>query len=95
MPCCWADGCSAVGGIDGFERRVPSGPPSALEAFDGAAAVAYAELYAARRHVGRPAGTVDLMIASVARVHGASVVTRDSGGFDGCGLTVIDPWTAS
>lgn len=66
-----------------------------LLAFDGAAAVSYAELYAVRRQIGRPAGTVDLMIASVARVHGASVVTRDSGGFDGCGLTVINPWTAS
>jgi predicted nucleic acid-binding protein len=32
------------------------------------------------------------MIAAVARSHGAEVVTRDSGGFEGCGLTVIDPW---
>jgi predicted nucleic acid-binding protein len=36
----------------------------------------------------------DLMIASIARVKAASLVTRDVGGFEHCGLTVIDPWTA-
>jgi predicted nucleic acid-binding protein len=34
------------------------------------------------------------MITSVARSHGASVITRDISGFEGCGLTVINPWTA-
>jgi len=63
--------------------------------FDMPAAVAYAEIFAARRFSGRPTATLDLMIAAVARVHGASVVTRDSGGFDGCGVPVIDPWAAS
>lgn len=60
--------------------------------FDTDAAVIYAELFAGRRSAGRPAATIDLMIASIARVHGASVVTRDTGGFDGCGLTLINPW---
>ncbi len=63
--------------------------------FDADAAVIYAELFASRRSAGRPAATADLMIASVARTRGASVVTRDSGGFADCGLTVVDPWTAS
>ena len=26
---------------------------------------------------------------------GASVVTRDTGGFEGCGLPVINPWDAA
>jgi predicted nucleic acid-binding protein len=63
--------------------------------FDMPAAVAYAEIFAARRLAGRPTATLDLMIASIARAHGASVVTRDSGGFDGSGVTVIDPWAES
>jgi predicted nucleic acid-binding protein len=63
--------------------------------FDVPAAVAYAEIFAARRLAGRPTATLDLMIAAIARAHDASVVTRDSGGFDGCGVTVIDPWAAS
>jgi len=70
--------------LEDFEGRVLP--------FDMAAAVAYADIFAARRLAGRPTAAVDLMIAAVARAHGASVVTRDGGGFDGCGLTVINPW---
>jgi hypothetical protein len=62
--------------------------------FDHEAAVAYGDLFAARRRVGRPGSTADLMIASIARTKAASVVTRDTGDFEHCGLTVIDPWTA-
>jgi predicted nucleic acid-binding protein len=63
--------------------------------FDAAAAAAYAELYAMRRRAGRPGAPIDLMIAAIARSHGANMVTRDVGDFDGCGLTLIDPWGAS
>jgi predicted nucleic acid-binding protein len=62
--------------------------------FDTEAAV-YGELFAARRCAGRPGATADLMIASVARARGASVVTRDAGGFEDCGLSLIDPWMAA
>jgi predicted nucleic acid-binding protein len=60
--------------------------------FDTAAAEAYAGIFAARRRAGRPATPLDLMIAAVARARGASVVTRDVGGFADCGVPVIDPW---
>jgi predicted nucleic acid-binding protein len=64
--------------------------------FDGEAAMmAYADVFSARRRAGRPAATADLLIAAIARTKGASVVTRDIGDFEDCGLTVIDPWTAS
>ena len=63
--------------------------------FDTKAATAYADIFAARRRTGRPAATLDLMIASVARSHGASVVTRDTSGFEGCGITLINPWQVS
>lgn len=33
--------------------------------------------------------------AGAALAAGASIATRDAGGFAGCGLTVIDPWAAS
>ncbi len=72
---------------DEFEGRVLP--------FDLEAAVAYAEIFAARRRAGRPTATLDLMIASVARSQGASGVTRDIGGFECCGLTLIDPWAIS
>jgi toxin FitB len=63
--------------------------------FDSDAAVIYGELFARRRSAGRPAGIADLMIASIARAHGTSVVTRDTGDFEGCGLALINPWASS
>lgn len=60
--------------------------------FDTEAAAAYAEVFADRRKVGRPAGTVDLMLAAIARVREASVVTRNVADFEGVGLTIINPW---
>ena len=70
-----------------FEGRVLS--------FDAKAAAAYADIFAMRRRAGRPTPPMDLLIASIARSHGASVVTRDTGGFEGCGLTVINPRAAA
>ncbi len=68
----------------GFEGRVLP--------FDEKAADLYAELFAARKRAGKPTATTDLMIAAIAHAHGARVVTRDTGGFSGCGLTLINPW---
>src|ERR1700722_11664697 len=44
---------------DDFEGRIL--------AFDAGAAVAYAEIFVDRRRAGRPAATIDLMIAAIAR----------------------------
>jgi predicted nucleic acid-binding protein len=60
--------------------------------FDSNAAAAYAEILAVRKRTGRPIAPLDLMIAATARTNNASMVTRDAGGFEGCGLTLIDPW---
>jgi predicted nucleic acid-binding protein len=35
------------------------------------------------------------MIATVALSHNASVITRDTKGFEGCGVTLINPWQIS
>jgi predicted nucleic acid-binding protein len=72
---------------DDFDGRVLT--------FDTAAATAYADIFAVRRRAGRPTAPLDLMIAAVAFANSASVVTRDVSGFEGCGVAIIDPWTAS
>lgn len=54
----------------------------------------YAAIYALRWEVGRPVATMDLTIAAIARAREAAVVTRDAGGFAGCGVGVVDPWAA-
>ena len=47
-----------------------------------------------RRRAGRPTATFDLIIASVARATGATMVTRNTADFEGCGLTLVNPWEA-
>ncbi len=61
--------------------------------FDSAAAQAYAVVAAARRAAGHPINHADCQIAAIARSAGASVATRDSDGFQGCGIDVINPWS--
>ena len=61
--------------------------------FDSAAAQAYAVIAAARRAAGHPVNHADCQIAAIARSAGASVATRDSDGFQGCGIDVVNPWS--
>jgi toxin FitB len=60
--------------------------------FDAAAAAARPDIFAARRRAGRPTAPLDFMIAAVARANGAGVVTRNIGGFEDCGVPLVDPW---
>jgi len=48
----------------------------------------------ARRRAGNPIEGFDALIAATALAAGAGVATRDTSGFAGCGLTLIDPRTA-
>ena len=63
-------------------------------AFSATAAAKYAEIVVMRRRTGRPIEGLDALIAATASAAGADVATRDIGGFDGCGLNVINPWVA-
>ena len=75
-----------------FREFVARGFAGRVLPFDQAAADACAEIRAFRRRRGNPIATEDAMIAAIARVHGVPVATRDVGGFEGCGLTLINPW---
>jgi predicted nucleic acid-binding protein len=63
--------------------------------FNDVAADHYAEIVTARRRAGRPIEAFDALIAATALAAGANLATRDVGGFEGLGLPLIDPWTAS
>ena len=60
--------------------------------FDDESSVLYAQISTARRRSGRTISVSDSIIASIARRHGATVVTRDVGGFELTGVPVLDPW---
>ncbi|MBC9247529.1 type II toxin-antitoxin system VapC family toxin [Paracoccus sp. 11-3] len=60
--------------------------------FDSPAAEAFAVIGAARRAMGRPIMHADCQIAAIARVHGATVATRNTPDFADCGIDLINPW---
>ena len=62
--------------------------------FDSVAARNYARIAAVRRSSGRPIATADCQIAAIARSRSASIATRDAGGFDNCGVEVVNPWVS-
>ncbi len=62
--------------------------------FDSDAADAYAEIGASRRAAGKPISQFDAMIAGLARSRGGIVATRNARDFEGCGIDVVDPWSA-
>lgn len=77
---------AALFGVDMAHRPLP---------FDEEAAFAYGEIVGLRQRAGQPLhGVSDLMIAAIARVHGATVVTRNTADFADCGISVVDPWMA-
>jgi toxin FitB len=68
-----------------------------IYAFDGPAAEAAARLLVTARAAGLglhqiPAKLADLQIAGIASAYGLDLATRNTGDFDGLGLTLIDPW---
>lgn len=63
--------------------------------FDGDAAEAFAAIAAARRQAGRPLSQADAQIAAIAKSRGAALATRNVSDFDGCGVSVINPWNVA
>jgi predicted nucleic acid-binding protein len=63
--------------------------------FDAEAAHAFAGIAADRRASGRPISQFDAQIAAIARSHSAAVATRNIQDFEGCGIKVLNPWSAA
>jgi hypothetical protein len=60
--------------------------------FYEAAAYLYGGIAAYREKEGLSVDPVDLMIASIAKNVQASLATRNTEDFEGCGITLINPW---
>ncbi len=63
--------------------------------FDSRAARSYAAIASARRGAGKPLTFADGQIAAIAHSVGAAVATRNAHDFEGCGIRVINPWSAT
>ena len=77
-----------------FGQFLAQGFSDRILPFDPAAADACADIRAARKGMGRPIAIEEGMIAAIAKARGATVVTRDTRGFEGCGVPLINPWQA-
>jgi predicted nucleic acid-binding protein len=78
-----------IAGADRMFARVFSGH---ILAFDENAARQFAEIAAGRRALGRPIAEFDAQIAAIASAHRATLATRNTADFDGCGLRLLNPW---
>jgi predicted nucleic acid-binding protein len=63
--------------------------------FDSNAVAAYVEIFTGRRAIGRPIAHFDAQIAAIARCQGCRLATRNLDDFEGCGVPVVNPWTAA
>jgi toxin FitB len=62
---------------------------------DRAAAVEYGKLVGQRDRIGRATGTMDALIAAIARAHRATLATRDIHGFADLGIDLVNPFEFS
>ncbi len=60
--------------------------------FDERAAEAFSRIAARRRSRGRPISELDAQIAAIVSVHDATLATRNTADFQGCGIRVLNPW---
>ena len=60
--------------------------------FDEPAAREYAKIASERRRHGRPVSFADAQIAAITRANNATIATRDTDDFEGCGVRLVNPW---
>lgn len=78
---------------EAFEKMLEEDFENRVLSFDQAAAHAAGRIAAERRRAGRPVETRDLQIAGIAKVRKATLATRNTCHFEGCGLVLVDPWS--
>lgn len=67
---------------------------AAVLPFSASDASNYGSILGARRRSGREIKPLDAQIAAISLSHGAALATRNTKDFEGCGVKLINPWTA-
>lgn len=79
---------------DAFAKVVEEDLEGRVLSFDQAAAHAAGRIAAERRRSGRTVEIRDVQIAGIVSARKATLATRNTRHFEGCGLALIDPWSA-
>jgi len=66
----------------------------AILVFDSVSARYFATILADRKKWGKPIQPLDAQIAAIARVHNATIATRNTADFEDCGIHLVNPWEA-
>ena len=78
---------------EAFAKALEEDLESRVLSFDQAAAQAAGRIAAERRRAGRTVEIRDVQIAGIVNVRKATLATRNTRYFDGCGLLLVDPWS--
>lgn len=78
--------------MDAFQSFLAKGFDHRILAFTQETSLVYAPIYCARVKAGLSVGELDVLIAAIAKEHGARLATRNTKDFDACGLRLINPW---
>lgn len=82
--------------LEEWQKRIEEeGFSDRILPFDRRAAHEFGRLLHQRTSAGRPIRTIDAMIASIAKVEGATLATRDVGDFADLGLEIVNPFDFS
>jgi|SRR5215469_4805076 len=60
--------------------------------FEDRAARSFSQIASSRRRQGKPMAELDAQTAAIARVHGATLATRNPYVFEGCRVRLVNPW---
>ena len=78
--------------LAGAERMFTKVLAGRIFAFEDKAAHAFAQIASTRRKMGKPMAEFDAQIAAIAHANGASLATRNTSDFEGCGVHLVNPW---
>lgn len=87
-----ADGRRRLQLKEKFEQFIALAFAQRVLGYDEAAARLYGEIMGWRKELGRPMSVPDGQIAAIARCHGLSVATRNTGDFQECGVDLVNPF---
>ena len=80
---------------EAYSRLAGHGFAGRVLPLDQYAAAHAARIAAGREAMGRPMSMTDAQIAGICLQHHAKLATRNTKDFGDCGLTLINPWTAT
>ena len=75
-------------GLEEWRRRFAG----RIFAFTEDAAVCYGLIMGEASRTGRPMSAQDGMIAAIAKIHNATLATRNTRDFENAGIAVVNPW---